>query len=70
MPSYVMSVRKESRGQFTAESATLIWLFRRKDPAQPCHSFQDWFDKVTNGISGQRQREKRGDLLFSVMDTT
>ena len=70
MPSYVMSVRKASRGKFTAEVGETTYLVvpDGKDP-DPSHAIpsQDWFDKVTKLAQWRNDKgEQRGDLLFSV----
>ncbi|EMV7409520.1 TPA: alpha/beta hydrolase [Enterobacter soli] len=69
MPSYVMSVRKVSRGQFTADIGNTSYLVvpDGKDPS-PGHAIpaQEWFDKVTNGAKWTNDKgQKRGDLLFA-----
>ncbi|CAM6913138.1 Alpha/beta hydrolase [Enterobacter asburiae] len=70
MPSYVMSVRKASRGKFTADIGGTSYLVvpDGEDPS-PDHAIpeQKWFDQVTQGAQWKNEKgEKRGDLLFSV----
>jgi hypothetical protein len=65
-----MSVRKASRGKFTAEVGETTYLVvpDGKDP-DPSHAIpsQDWFDKVTKLAQWRNDKgEQRGDLLFSV----
>lgn len=69
MPSYVMSVRKVSRGKFTADVGDTHYLIvpDGQDPS-PGHAVpaEVWFNKITQGAQWQNEKgEKRGDLLFS-----